>query len=336
MHRVPALFALTLAACLTTSLALPVAAAQKQEAVTIKEWPVPWPDTHPAAPFVAGAQVWFAGSAGHYLGTLDPQTGTFKRIDLIDEPGPQSVIVAANGMVWFSGPLHGYIGRFDPVSRRVAHMSMPSEVASDPRTLMFELGERNIWFTAPEGNIVGRFRIDTGIFDVLGVSVHGARPDGIASAANGTPWFALSGTNQLAQVDPASFIITQYPLPRAAARPRRIAFSSDGRVWYVDFAEGYLGVFTPATKATKEWRFPAGKNSLPYGMALDAKDRVWAVETGVQPNRLVGFDPKTEAFFSTTAVPSGGGSIANLRYDRPTGRMWFATEKGTIGFANVN
>jgi virginiamycin B lyase len=56
----------------------------------------------------------------------------------------------------------------------------------------------------------------------------------------------------------------------------------------------------------------------------------------VQPNRLVGFDPKTEAFFSSTAVPSGGGSIGNLRYDKATGRVWFATEKNTIGYAKVN
>ncbi len=332
MRRVCSLLTLVLAA----SVALSVAASEKQRTVPIKEWPVPWPDTHPTDPFVAGSEVWFAGSTGHYLGTLNPQTGAFRRIDLIDEPGPQSVIVAANGMVWFSGTLHGYIGRFDSVTRRIAHMPTPNEAAGDPYTLMFELGERNIWFTAPAGNIVGRLRIDSEVIDLIGVSGRGARPEGLAAAPDGTPWFALAGTHQLASVDPVKFTMTQYPLPRVGARPRRLAFSSDGRLWYVDFAEGYLGVFTPATRDIKEWRFPAGKDSGPYGMALDANDRVWAVETGVQPNRLVGFDPKTATFFSGTPVPSGGGSIGNLRYDKTTGRMWFATEKNTLGFAKVN
>lgn len=311
-------------------------AATQKHTVAIKEWPVPWPDTHPAAPFASRPDaVWFVGSTGHYLATLNPQTGAFKRIDLIDEPGPQSVIVAANGMVWFSGTLHGYIGRFDPVTRRIAHFAVPNDAAGDPSTLMFELGERNIWFTAPAGNIVGRLRIDSGVIDLLGVPRPNARPDGLASAADGTPWFALSGSATLAKVSPEQFAMTAFPLKRSEAQPRRIAFSSDGRLWYTDPAQGYLGAFTPATKEAKEWRFPAGKGSRPEGIAIDSLDRVWSVEAGAQA-RLIGFDPKTEKFFGTTAIPSGGGDVNGLRYDKTSGGLWFGTQKNTIGFAKVN
>lgn len=321
---------------LTLALALPLCAAQKQ-AVTIKEWPVPWPGTHPSDAGMAKPDaVWFVGATGHYLATLNPQTGAFRRIDLIDEPGPRSVIVAANGIVWFSGTVGGYIGKYDSVTRRISHIEMPNGAAGDPTQLMFEQGERNIWFTVPMGNIVGRLRIDSAVVDLLGVSGREVRPEGIASAADGTPWFALAGTNRLAKVDPVKFSMTQFPLPRAEARPRRLAFTTDGRLWYTDFAGGYLGALTPATKETKEWPFPGGKGSRPYAMAVDSLDRVWAVETGTQPSKLVGFDPKTERFISTTAVPSGGGSISGLRYDRASGQLWFATEKDTIGYAKVN
>jgi len=311
--------------------------ATQKRAVTIKEWPVPWPDTHPTAPFVARPDaVWFAGSTGHYLATLNPQTGAFKRMDLIDEPGPQSVIVAANGMVWYSGALRGYIGRFDPVSRRIAHLAMPNDAAGDPTTLMFELGERNIWFTVPSGNIVGRLRIDAGVADLLGVPRPNARPEDVASDAEGTPWFALSGTSTLAKVNPEQFAMTAFPLKRTDAQPRRIAFSADGRLWYTDFAQGYLGVFTPATKEQKEWRFPGGKDSHPLGLAVDPLGLVWAVETGRQPSKLIGFDPKTEKFLGPTAIPSGGGEVSQLRYDKAAGGVWFSTSKNTIGFAKVN
>jgi virginiamycin B lyase len=37
----------------------------------------------------------------------------------------------------------------------------------------------------------------------------------------------------------------------------------------------------------------------------------WYSESGVQPNTLVSFDPKSKAFTST-AVPSGGGVIRNM------------------------
>src|SRR5262245_51556193 len=75
-----------------------VLAATQKQGVTIKEWPVPWPDTHPSDPFVAGPDtVWFVGSTGHYLATLNPQTGAFQPKGLIDEPGPQRAIVQRDG-----------------------------------------------------------------------------------------------------------------------------------------------------------------------------------------------------------------------------------------------
>jgi virginiamycin B lyase len=220
------------------------------------------------------------------------------------------------------------------VSRLIAHIATPNAVAGDPTTLMFELGERNIWFTAPAENIVGRLRSDAGVIDLLGVPRANAHPEGLASAADGTPWFALSGTATLAKVNPQQFAMTAFPLPRTDARPRRIAFSSDGRLWYTDFAAGYLGAFTPETKDTKEWRLPAGKDSKPLGLAIDSRERVWAIETGTQPTKLVGFDPKTQKFFGTTSIASG--AVGNLRYDKASGGLWFATEKNTIAFAKVN
>jgi virginiamycin B lyase len=320
---------------LALALALPLAAAEKHR-VQIKEWPVPWPDSRPRDPyFVSPDSVWFVGQTGNYLATLNPKTGDFKKIDLLDEPGPHNLIVAANGMVWYAGNLRGYIGRYDPHTRRISHITMPNSAAGDPHTLVFDPGERNIWFTVQAGNIIGRLRIESGTVDLIGVSTHDARPYGIAMASDGSPWVALFGTNKLATVDPGKFVLTEHTLPRAAARPRRLGFTSDGRLWYVDFAEGYLGAFTPGTKAVKEWQLPGGKDSRPYAMAVDSQDRIWAVETGSQPNKLVGFDPKKERFFSTTSVPSGGGAIRNMHYERSSGQIWFGTDTNTIGYAKV-
>src|SRR5262245_13481014 len=141
---------------LALSITLPLEAASASP-IEIKEWPLPWPDTKPSAPCAASAGlVWFAGEGNHILGTLDPESGVFKRIDLIDEPGPRSLAVAANGMVWFAGTLRGYIGRFDPERRTIWHASMPNSAVSDPGHVMLELGERNVWFTATSSNAIGR------------------------------------------------------------------------------------------------------------------------------------------------------------------------------------
>jgi virginiamycin B lyase len=321
---------------LVFAFSLPSMATEKHH-VEIREWPVPWADSRPGDPcFVPPNTVWFVGQGGNFLGMLDVQAGVFKRVDLIDEPAPTSLVVASNGMVWFAGTLRGYIGRYDPRSRTVWHVSMPNSAAGDPTMLILEPGERNIWFTVEAGNIVGRLRIESGTVDLVGVPTPHAQPEGIASAPNGSPWIALAGTNKLATIDPRTFALTEHALPRPGARPRRIGFTSDGRLWYTDFAAGYLGSFAVDSAGVKEWRLPRGKDSHPYGIAVDSQDRIWAVETGTQPNMLVGFDPKTERFFSSTPIPSGGKSVRSIRYDRGSGQIWFGTDANTIGAAKVN
>ena len=78
---------------------------------------------------------------------------------------------------------------------------------------------------------------------------------------------------------------------------------------------------------------PAGKASHPLAIAVDAKDRVWVMQTGVKPTTLVGFDPKTQHFFGATPVTSGGGMVSDMSYDRTSGGLWFATGANTIGYA---
>jgi len=109
--------------------------------------------------------------------------------------------------------------------------------------------------------------------------------------------------------------------------------TSDDRVWYVDYAGGYLGVYDPETGLIDEWLMPGGPSSRPYGMAVDAADRLWFVETGSQPNRFLGFDSVTGQFLPSTAIPSGGGSVRHMHYDAKTNAVWFATDANTIGRA---
>ena len=62
-------------------------------------------------------------------------------------------------------------------------------------------------------------------------------------------------------------------------------------------------------------------NSGPYGIAV-VKDVLWYSESGVSPNTLVRFDPKTEKF-QTWEIPSGGG----------VGRNMMATRDGNLVLA---
>jgi virginiamycin B lyase len=115
--------------------------------------------------------------------------------------------------------------------------------------------------------------------------------------------------------------IKEYTLPRPDARPRRIGITADNMIWYTDFPMGYIGRLDPKTGQFKEWMSPGGAQSRPYGMDT-VGDIVWYSESGVKPNTLVRFDPKSEQF-QTWAIPTRGHVV----------RFIDATPEGNIAMA---
>lgn len=315
------------------ALATPVFAA---ETVDIREWKVPYEDSRPRDPYAESAtSVWFVGQVTGYLARLDVESGDIEKVDLPEGEGPHNLIVGADGIVWYAGNRTGVIGRYDPSTKAIEEIPMPDEAARDPHTLIFDEGEKNIWFTVQGGNFMGRMNIDSRKVDLIPSKTERSRPYGIKTAPDGSVWAVLFGTNKLAHIDPQTLELTEIDLPRTEARPRRIEVTGDGRVWYVDYAKGMLGAYNPKSKKFKEWPMPQGEGARPYGTAADGQGRIWMAASGVQPNVLVGFDPKTEEFFSTTDVPSGGGTIRHMHYHAPSGAVWFGTDTNYIGRAIV-
>ena len=329
------MFAAAVATVVPGVAVAPAGAVDALDPVEITEWEVPY-GGRPRDPFAAGADaIWFVGQSGHYLARFTPSTGAFFKHELGDRAGPHNLIVGRDGIVWYAGNRRGYIGRYDPTTGAIAKIAMPDAAARDPHTLVFDAGERHIWFTVEGGNFIGRLAIASRAVVLIRVPTRGAGPYGIKVAPDGTVWIVLLGTNKLAAVDPATLALTEYNIPASGARPRRLEVTSDGRVWYADYARGYLGLYDPAARAFSEWALPLGEDALPYGMASDEHDRVWVVATGRHPNLFVGFDTRREAIVSITPIPSGAGTVRHMDYHRPTGTVWFGTDNTTLGRALV-
>lgn len=315
--------------------AAPVSAGAPEMKVEIREWAVPWDNTRPRDPFAQSARsVWFVGQAGGYIAHLDVESGEMTKIDAANGDRPHNLIVGEDGIVWYAGNTKGVIGRYDPETGEMETIAMPDPAARDPHTLVFD-ARGDIWFSVQGGNSIGRLDTETRKVELIPSRTERSRPYGIKTAPDGSVWVALFGTNRLAHIDPQTLALEEIVLPRVEARPRRLEVTGDGRVWYGDYAGGYLGAYDPATGEFEEWPMPSGDASRPYGAASDSAGRIWLVETGVQPNRLVGFDPDSETFFSVTPIPSGGGVVRHMHYHEPTGAIWFGTDAGTIGRAMV-
>lgn len=298
---------------------------------SVTEWRVPWSDGRPRDPYLDSAgRVWFCVQGDGYLARLDPASGKFERFDLGAEKGPHNLIIDARDQVWYAGNTTGHIGRLDPATGRITRYPMPDAAARDPHTLTWDR-DGNIWFTVQHGNFIGHLTVADGKVRLVRVQTLHARPYGIAVDAGNRPWAVLFGTNRLATVDPATLALHEIPLPRDGARPRRVGVTTNGDVWYADYAGGMLGRYRPADGSFREWVLPGGSDAWPYGMAVDDRDRLWLAETGAIPNRLAAFDPAAESFLVPVPIPSGGGVIRHMIYHAPSRTLWFGTDSNTIG-----
>ena len=326
---------------LSLGLLAPALGAQETQSIEIAEWDVPWERSGPRDPYVApDGKVWFVGQRSHFAAWLDRETGEFRQFPLDEGTGPHNLVVAEDGTVFYAGNRVRHIGALDPESGEIEKFSMPDEAARDPHTLVFG-DEGEIWFTVQQGNFVGRFHPETGEVellktpDVAGGRSASSRPYGIKMDSNGHPWIVLFNTNKIVTVNPESMQLRTFELPDERSRPRRLVIDSDDQVWYVDYSLGRLGRLDPATGDVDEWDNPSGARSRPYGAAIDDSDRVWFVETGVQPNKFVGFDTDTEEFFSVTEIGSGGGAVRHMFYEEATNSIWFGTDANTLGQAKL-
>jgi virginiamycin B lyase len=188
-------------------------------------------------------------------------------------------------------------------------------------------GNGYIWFTSQGSNRIGRLNMQTGDVRLVTPWETPSNPYGIVLDAEGNVWAMLLRTNKVVRIDPETFEMTHYDQASPESRGRRLAWTEDNKLWYVDEARGYLGRIDVATRETTEWQMPSGAGSNPYAITKDDQGRLWVSDTGPS-KQLVGFDPRTEEFFSVSTV---SGSIRNMYFHANTGTMWFGTDANNVG-----
>jgi virginiamycin B lyase len=308
-------------ALLLVLAAITLALAANPANVSIKEFDVPTPNSRPHDPALApDGSLWYTGQLANKLGRLDPKTGQFKEFPLkTPGSGPHGLAADHDGNIWFTAIFKHYVGKLDPKTGEITEYPMPDPKA-DPHTPVIDQ-QGIVWFTNQESNFVGRLDPHTGEVKLKEVPTPHAVPYGIVVTAKGVPVFCEFGSNKLAGIDPKTMEITEYTLPEGA-RPRRLALAHDDTIYYSDYARGYLGHYDLKSRKQEEWPSPGGPTSKPYGIAVVPDGKIWYSESGVNPNTLVEFDPKSKSFASTT-IPSGGGVVRNM-VATPDGRLYLA------------
>ena len=262
--------------------------------VTIREWSVPTKGAHPHDPAVGpDGALWFTEQMSNKLGRLDPKTGKFKEYPLVSgkNSGPHGLVADQFGNIWYTANFGGYIGKLDPNTGKVTEYQMPNKRADDPHTAVFDAFGM-LWFTVQGGNMVGKLDPNTGRVILKEVPTEAALPYGIQVTNRGLPVFCELGTHKIGTINTVSLEIKEYDLPESA-RPRRLAVAADDTVYFTDFKGGNLGKLNLATGDVQMYPSPGGPESNPYGIAITPDGMVWYSESGVQPNTIIRFDPKT-------------------------------------------
>jgi virginiamycin B lyase len=302
--------------------------------VSFKEWAVATPGAFPHDPLAsADGAIWYTGQHASVLGRIDPKTGAVREYPTrVPDSGPHGLTADAIGNIWFTANYAGYIGKLNPASGVITEYKMPDPAARDPHTPVFD-GRGTLWFTVQGANMIGRLVPGTGVVKLVTVPSAHALPYGMVVSSKGVPFFAEFGTNKIADIDPDTMVIHEHVLPHAGTRPRRVAITSDDAIWYSDYARGYLGRYDSRSGAAQEWASPGGATSQPYGITA-LHDIIWYSESGVQPNTLVRFDPKSRKFQSWI-IPSGGGVVRNMMPTRDGGLVLAESGAGKLALATI-
>jgi virginiamycin B lyase len=288
--------------------------------ITFKEWKVPTLGQRSRDPIqMKDGTIWWTGMYGSLIGRLNPATGEMKEFPLAKDARPHGITADPAGNIWYTGNGNGTVGKLNPATGEITTYQMPLASARDPHTAIFDQ-KGTMFFTLQQSNMLGRLIPGTGEVTLVNTPTQNARPYGIKVDSKGTPWVAYNGSNKIASINPVTLEVREYAMPNPETRIRRLALGSDDVIYYVDSARGYIGRFNPRTGEQKDWPSPSGPTSHPYAIAV-VDDIVWYNESGMRPDVLVRFDPKTEKFQSW-AIPSGVGIIRHMTVS-PEGNLVF-------------
>jgi len=270
---------------------------------------------HDVAPAPDG-WVWYTAQSVGEAGKLNPATGEIRRIKLGQGSAPHGVIVGPDAAAWITDGGLNAIVRVDPITDEVRAFPLPGGRGNvNLNTATFD-GRGVLWFTGQNG-VYGR--LDPGVGRVEAFEApRGRGPYGIATAPDGTVYFASLAASYIARIDGATGAATVIEPPTPGQGARRLWADSRGRIWVSEWNAGQLGMYDPASNTWREWRLP-GDRPQPYAVYVDDRDIVWLSDFG--SNSLVRFDPGREAF-DAFPLPSSSASIRQL-LGRP-GEVWGA------------
>jgi streptogramin lyase len=134
------------------------------------------------------------------------------------------------------------VGRIDPATGGMTEFPLPAgdrpgDIALGP--------DGNVWFIhyAPATFTIDRIT-PSGNITAFPFPAGGS-PGSLAAGPDGTFWMTEADPNKIAQLDPATGVVTEFPLPSPRSSPYEITLGPDGNLWFVEAAGNRIGRLSP-------------------------------------------------------------------------------------------
>ena len=216
--------------------------------------------------------------------TAAPATATPTVTELAAPTQPVTAVATGpDGRLWITEtPSPGYVGHMSTSGTDLVELAgggaQGLPLGAGPYDVVAG-ADGAIWVSLSEG-AGGIARITTaGVVSnpITSGYTPGAAPHGIAWGPDGHVWFAESAKDAIAELDPATGVVTEHPLPVGSA-PEDIVAGPDGNLWYTAPGANGVGRITTAG-AAGAWAVPTA-NSSPYGIAVGGDGALWFTESG--------------------------------------------------------
>ncbi|HTY70043.1 MAG TPA: carboxypeptidase regulatory-like domain-containing protein [Alphaproteobacteria bacterium] len=122
-------------------------------------------------------------------------------------------------------------------------------------------------------------------------------------------------------------VVTEYDMGRPTTEPHDILVDKDGKIWYSDFGEMFIGKFDPKTLKLVEYPVKTFKENAPKGLLsieFDRKGKIW-FDTMYQGS-LGCLDPKTGQFTYYPLAPEFNDDRVQLNFTglhyEVDGKVW--------------
>jgi len=272
--------------------------------------------------------------------TLSPQTGQPQChvVASLTNAIPTSVVFDRySNRVWFT--FNNTLAFIDPAGSNRTAWTYPG---GDPQYIAIDSHD-NLWITLVATNQIVEYVPTSNKTITTSTLPASVILQGIASAPDGTVWFAETGARKLGHIIPCSSPSCppeefSPPPGIVISAPTQVVVDLNGIVWFTDHGSNLFGSFSPVTQT---WRvYPVGYCSgycadvLPNAISL-FKGRIWFSEHIA--GRISSYDPGTEVLTEYVIPSNGDTPLSWWAWPGLNNLVWFTSYAlGQIGYVNAS